>query len=114
MKKSQILREVQKMIREKRESCICYALDRIICKNHTPKGYADRVETKCTQLKRWVGELLGSYVTYTSWLIAYLRINRPDVYRRLMMSNEEVFNASRAGRLAWLDWMIEQLEAKGE
>lgn len=90
---AEILRHVRKRIAGRRSNMICFALDRV---------RIGTVEQK-TSLKRWIEKMLDGYLTYGAWLHAHHR----EFSAPLMGKG----NTGRLpGRLAWLDWMIEQCE----
>jgi hypothetical protein len=88
MKDSEVLRKVQKLIKNRKESYICYAIT-TVC-GYTPQGGS---------LKRWVMKMLKGSATYDQWL------HKRNGYFPMV-------GQGRQGRLAWLDWMIEYCEAE--
>ncbi len=89
------------MIATKGEDYICDALDEIF--RDIP-----RLGHVCLILKGYISRVLGAaaegkdITTYSEWLEIY----RPKFVESLKISSEDQF---RPGRLAWIDWMLEQL-----
>jgi hypothetical protein len=81
-----ILRAARKRIERKKNDHICYAIDKV---------KIGTVEQK-TKLLRWIMSMLAPHFHYGKWLLA--------------TGHENDKESSRAGRLAWLDWMIAECE----
>lgn len=82
----------RRLIKSGRYSYICNALESVGSK-HPLRGGA------CRSLRRWIGALLGIYMTYDSWIIG----NHPNLGETRNFADQ-----CRQGRLAWIDWMLTQ------
>ena len=99
MKKSDILRKARTLIETKQSDYVCYAIGAASTGNSKTCAQGDK-------LTEWVMELLGEYPTLGGWL--YWR--RVEGIGQASCTNGKI----RVTRLAWLDWMIQYWEAKGD
>ncbi len=86
-----ILIEARKKIERKQENYVCLAISAV---RTLENAHA------CDQLKKWILKILGGADTYVEWL----QINHRDQCQVM------TWNDIRAGRLAWLDWMIPNVD----
>jgi len=100
VKDSDILRLAHKLIKGKEEDRICHAIGRA--------GHALTECHKADQLKNWVCRMLGRYAFYEDWLIGH----HPQFAKKKRITTYVHRDRLRPGRLAWLDWMIAECEAK--
>ena len=107
MKKSTLLKEVRPMVEA---GCnggyICTCMIRF--------AYSQDNQTlaKAHSLKRWITYVLldGKY-TLEEWLVN----NVPEAKAlRTKKHRDEFYERTRSTRLAWLDWMIDYWEARGD
>lgn len=92
VKDSEILRAARRRIELYQRDYICYAINDVCMGTVKQK----------TALMRWVQDMLQGSYTYSSWL----RVYHPDIHTQMFHTK----GSFRKGRLAWLDWMIEQCE----
>jgi len=92
-----ILRAARKRIALKKSDQLCYAIDR------TKVG---TVEQK-TKLMRWIQKMLYPHCNYSVWL----RDKHPDKFKELSGWGE---GRLREGRLAWINWMINECEKESD
>lgn len=96
-----ILRQARQYIEKRRISYICGAVNVASAKLMR----RDKRSQHCgNQLRRYIIEKLDGSSWYTGWLSMH-----SAAYREL--SGKECGEAARLGRLAWIDYMIRQLEA---
>lgn len=91
---SDILRAARVRIAEKKNDYLCLAISDI--KRGTP---AQR-----HALVNWIRILLKGYPSYWTWV----RNENPQRFKEML----KVRGSFRAGRLAWIDWMIAECEKK--
>ena len=85
------LRLARPMIESGREKYICCALAIV------PSRYP-LLEAAAVRVQRWIGATLGPYVAYEQLVCETILGYCPSPER------------ARLGRLAWIDWMISELE----
>lgn len=93
-KDSEILKAARERIKSRRDSLICFALS----------DCGEGTHSQRERLKGWVRVQLGSFSLYSAWVRAHHFVKWGEMYKHP--------DAFRAGRLAWLDWMIAECEKK--
>lgn len=106
MKKSEILREAKKILWNGETRSIPFYQQKFICLaiNQVPAPYFVR-----DGLKQWIQRDLlgsGSYATLETWL-------QREGHRKMSNGNRN-YRKMQATRHAWIDWMIQHWEGKGE
>lgn len=91
-----LLQKARKMIEEDGQSLICFAID--AAENQTTGN------GQSYYLKEWVRSMLGPCNTYLVWV----KVHHPDLLYAVPF--DERFKKAKEGRLAWLDWMIGELQ----
>lgn len=91
-----LLQKARKMIEEDRPSLICSAID--AAENQTTGN------GQSYYLKEWVRSMLGPCDTYMVWV----KVHHPDLFYAVPC--DELYKKAKEGRLAWLDWMIGELQ----
>jgi len=105
----QLLTLARTLIQSETDQCVCFALTSarfmILKRLSIPKNLCSDEEYADTnsQLKSWVYSLLEGHSYYGHWLH-----RNSSVYGNL--THPEKRRASKNGRLAWIDWMISELE----
>jgi hypothetical protein len=105
VKHSELLREAYKYIEDGRELYICYAVGSV-CRDTDEVSYKvrDDVET-------YISDLLGKHSFYDTWLFANCEEAR-EMYRDFKQQAPYQYKL-KLSRMAWIEWMIAQYEAKG-
>lgn len=107
--KIQILRTARLSLQMHTHRYTCYAITDamkgMLIENPLNKHTLIRVAAR--QLKDYIHNSLGCWSFYDNWLAAYSR-----AFRDLRNNNQddEADDAARAGRLAWIDYMIAKLQ----
>ena len=89
MTKIELLKAARELIQSGEQRVICLALYSV--------GKSEGV-TEYLYLRRWVEEMLGTYNTLDSWLFRE---------HGMPLNNSKKL---KEPRLAWIDWMIKELE----
>lgn len=85
-----ILRKARQLVEDDRFTYLCNAIGEA--------GWLLGQEREAEVLVAWVQRMLAPFNTYTAWL----RRKHPAVYARE--------GSAKEGRLAWLDWMIQEVQ----
>jgi hypothetical protein len=94
-----LLQEAKKRLINLETTHICYALH--ISRQHIP--FSPTLISCEDYLIKWVNQSLGGLHTYTMWVLQehYKKYTTaPDLTEQLKL-----------GRIAWIEWMIQELEA---
>ena len=91
----ELLIEARKRISEKQNTFICSAL-------MDAERDRDDYERASLSLREWLMDLLLPYTTYGVWISN----THPKICKRVCVKKYHA--KSREGRLAWIDWMLEQ------
>jgi hypothetical protein len=96
MSKIRILRQARELIESGEENFVCLAIEYA----------AKRLEriSAGAELVAWVESMLGDSGTLSGWI----RSNRPELW--FSATCDERIRLLRVTRLAWIDWMISELE----
>jgi len=107
-----MLRDARLRINIGSSGMLCFALT-LVARKHLDEVQAgedvSKVNTTWMQLRGWIDVLLGSSSTLEGWLVKNtigLNLSTSNYEERLQLEAK-----MREARLAWLDWMVEQLEA---
>jgi hypothetical protein len=90
-RKIKALKQARKLIADRSEEFICYALGSV-------RAAHPKLTEAANDLQVYIMRELGYFSTLDSWQWANLPDGRHSPYQR------------RADRIAWIDWMIEQLQ----
>ena len=91
-----LLKRARQLVKDNHHSMICFAI-----------GRAEREAVGNGQshyLQEWIQSMLGPYDTYSEWV----RHNHPRLYEGL--TYEQRVEKAKQARLAWIDWMIGELQ----
>lgn len=91
-----LLQKARKFVATGERNLICYALD---LAEHLTVGNGQSY-----YLKKWIHDMLGSCDTYLEWVKVY----HPKLFDAVPF--DERFKKAKEGRLAWIDWMIGELQ----
>lgn len=96
MKDSELLREVQELIRSGDREYICYAIDSIEAPYDQKRS-----------LGNWVRKMIDPYFSFDTWYC----VQHKEIYRKAIEVNENKYTgALKKARIQWLDWMIAYCE----
>jgi hypothetical protein len=84
---------------------ICYVIEDLNCQGDIPGDLADKLKSHVQLI------LLKGHYTLEAW---YRKVH-PNLYGKLdRMTPRDQFNTLQKIRCDWLDWMIQEFEAKGD
>lgn len=90
-----LLQEARGYILSDRSTMICFAI-----------GRAERelgLYGQAQYLSAWIEDMLHPCNTYSQWVLR----NHPDLFKATPNREE----AAKQGRLAWIDWMIKEVQS---
>lgn len=91
-----LLKRARELIKSDQKYLICYAIDRAECET-VGNGQSH-------YLKEWIQSMLGTNYTYSEWV----RRTHPHLFEGL--TTEQIMKKTKEGRLAWIDWMIQEVQ----
>lgn len=91
-----LLRKARKFVATEERNLICLALD--LAEHHTVGN------GQSYYLKAWIHGMLGSCDTYLEWIKVY----HPKLFDAVPF--DERVKKAKEGRLAWIDWMIQEVQ----
>ena len=103
-KKIKALQEARVYISSRKERYICNALARVVDKEPSLK-------ITVILLKKYIQEQLDGYISLENWLFHKRKVY-PKGISHLETYSSVFTGILQATRLAWIDWMIEQLQGK--
>lgn len=96
-----VLRRARYLFEKGRQVRVCFAIDEA--------GRQVRKKRVANHLRKWVGASLGNHSCYEDWLIRH----HPEFAASKDIKSWDHAEKLRPGRIAWIDWMISELETKG-
>ena len=92
-----LLNRARLLIESDEETLICFAIHKAEC---LTKGNG-----QSHYLITWVQDMLGVSATYSWWV----RLHHPELFSQLSVKQQA--KKAKEGRLAWIDWMIQEVQS---
>lgn len=81
-----------------------------ICNAIVEAGEVLGAEKDADVLVAWIGTMLAPSTTYLNWVRAnHPRLHHPELFSQLSVKQQA--KKAKEGRLAWIDWMIQEVQS---